>query len=249
MAGQMASAAALAEAAAPRLAARESPSVVDLNADVGEGFDDAGLLEYVTSVNVACGGHVGDRGTVAATVDLAASAGAAVGAHVAYEDRERFGRAAMPGVDPAALRDAVLFQAGALDAVCRARGTRVTYVKPHGALYHAVMAGGPHADAVFEAADTLDLPLLLMPASPYAAFGEGFAERAYDGDALRPRGKAGAVIHDPDLAAKQAVDLAARPDLHTICVHGDSPNAVAVARAVRGALERAGFRLAPFCPS
>jgi len=267
-------------------------------ADAGEGFDDAGLLAYVTSVNVACGGHVGDARSCARTVDLAAAAGAetdrrrgsvrangerlaqllvsaqvaagaAIGAHVAYEDREGFGRRPMD-VDPAALRDAVLFQAAALDGVCRARGARATrvrprpsasrparrrpgdgdarYVKPHGALYHAVMAGGAQADAVFEAAELLGLPLLLMPASPHATFGEGFAERAYDGDALRPRSEPGAVIHDPAAAAAQAVALAARPDLHTVCVHGDSPNAVAVAKAVRAALDDAGFRVAPFRP-
>ena len=97
-----------------------------------------------------------------------------------------------------------------------------------------------------DAARALGLPLLLMPQSAWATFGEGFAERAYDGDALRPRDRPGAVIHDPREAAAQAVALAARPELHTVCVHGDSPNAVAVAAAVRGALEAEGYELAPF---
>ena len=92
----------------------------------------------------------------------------------------------------------------------------------------------------------LELPLLLMPRSPWATYGEGFAERRYDGDALRPRDKEGALIHQPHEAAQQAVDLAAAPNLHSICVHGDSPHAVPIARAVRQALERAGFALGPF---
>ena len=229
----------------PLFRPRADMRAVDLNADAGEGFDDAGLLEHCTSVNVACGGHAGTPATIAATVDLAVAAGAAIGAHVSYEDRANFGREAMD-VDPNALRDQVLVQASTLIGLCRARGARVTYVKPHGALYHAVCAGGPQAEAVAAACRALGLPLLLLPASPLASFGEGFAERAYDGDALRPRDRPGAVIHDAAAAAAQAVALAARPDLHTICVHGDSPNAVAVAAAVAAALRDAGFTLKKF---
>ena len=110
------------------------------------------------------------------------------------------------------------------------------------------MQGGAQGEAVFEAARMLDLPLLLMPSSKWAAYGEGFAERAYDGDTLRPRDREGAVIHDPVLAAEQGVSLAQRADLHTICVHGDSPNAVNVAREVRAGLESAGFEVLAFCP-
>ena len=229
----------------PLFRPRADMRAVDLNADAGEGFDDAGLLEHCTSVNVACGGHAGTPATIAATVDLAVAAGAAIGAHVAYEDTANFGREATD-VDPNALRDQVLVQASTLIGLCRARGARVTYVKPHGALYHAVCAGGPQAEAVAAACRALGLPLLLLPASPLASFGEGFAERAYDGDALRPRDRPGAVIHDAAAAAAQAVALAARPDLHTICVHGDSPNAVAVAAAVAAALRDAGFTLKKF---
>jgi UPF0271 protein len=109
------------------------------------------------------------------------------------------------------------------------------------------MAGGEQADAIYEAAQILQLPLLLMPLSPYATFGEGFAERAYDGDLLRSREKEGAVIHDKDKAAQQAVALAKRSNLHSLCVHGDSPNAVAIAKTVRKALETAGYSLRPFC--
>ena len=141
----------------------------------------------------------------------------------------------------------MLWQASALDGLCRGAGTRVRYIKPHGALYHAVMAGGAQGLAVFEAAQLLELPLLLMPRSPWATFGEGFAERRYDGDQLRPRDKEGALIHDAGEAAQQAVDLAAHANLHSICVHGDSPNAVSIAKAVRRALEKEGFELHPFC--
>eukprot|EP01063_Lacrimia_lanifica_P011191 TRINITY_DN17993_c0_g1_i1.p1 TRINITY_DN17993_c0_g1~~TRINITY_DN17993_c0_g1_i1.p1 ORF type:complete len:1588 (+),score=432.64 TRINITY_DN17993_c0_g1_i1:391-4764(+) len=220
---------------------------IDLNADAGEGYDDAGLLQYVTSVNIACGGHVGSPESVARTVALAVAAGAGIGAHPSYVDPANFGRKALD-VPPATLRDQVLWQVSGLQAVCAAYGTAVRYIKPHGALYHAVLKGGPHGDAVLDAAHRLGLPLLLMPTSSWATYGEGFAERAYDGDKLRPRDKPGAVIHDPALAAQQAVALAARPGVHSICVHGDSPNAVSVARAVRAALE-AEFTVAPFAPA
>jgi len=217
---------------------------IDLNADAGEGFDDAGLLQYVTSVNVACGGHAGTTESIAHTVALAAAAGAGIGAHVSFVDKEGFGRRALD-TPPQELRNQVLWQTSALDGLCRGVGRRVNYIKPHGALYHVVMAGGDQGGAVWEAAQMLQLPLLLMPRSPWATFGEGFAERAYDGDSLRPRDQEGAVIHDPQIAAQQAVALAARADIHSICVHGDSPNAVAVAKAVRSALVKE-FRMVPF---
>ena len=247
--------------------------MIDLNADCGEGFDDAGLLQYVTSVNIACGAHVGTPGSIAATVALAAERGAAIGAHVSFRDREGFGRCALD-TPPAELLDEVLWQASALSGLCLriGGGARVSYIKPHGALYHAVMAGGEQGEAVraaaqvrssfllfaasilvcslfllFAAAQLLELPLLLMPRSPWATYGEGFAERAYDGDALRPREMEGALIHDAVEAAQQAVALAsAHANLHSICVHGDSPDAVTIARAVRGALEGEGYRIEPF---
>jgi len=222
---------------------------IDMNADCGEGFDDAGLLEYVTSVNVACGAHVesphGDPEAIAKVVHMAAEKRACIGAHVSFVDKENFGRTQLD-TSPAELREQVLWQASALDGLCRGAGTRVRYIKPHGALYHATMAGGEQGQAVFEAAQALQLPLLLMPRSAWATYGEGFAERAYDGDSLRPRDQEGAVIHEPHLAAQQAVTLAARTNLHSICVHGDSPNAVEVAKAVRGALEKEGYSIKPF---
>jgi KipI family sensor histidine kinase inhibitor len=217
---------------------------IDLNADAGEGFDDAGLLEYVTSVNIACGGHVGTPESIARTVALAAKAGAGIGAHPSFVDKEGFGRVALD-TSPDELRNQILWQVNALDGICRGFGRRVQYIKPHGALYHVVLAGGLQGRAVYEAAQLLQLPLLLMPKSPVATFGEGFAERAYDGDSLRPRDKPGAVIHDPHEAAQQAISLAACPSIHSICVHGDSPNAVTVAKAVRTALDKE-FQVSPF---
>jgi UPF0271 protein len=190
-------------------------------------------------------GSTGTPTSLAHTVSLAARAGASIGAHPSFVDREGFGRTAQDTA-PLELRDQVLFQVGALDALCRGVGRRVQYIKPHGALYHAIMAGGAQGEAVFEASRLLELPLLLMPQSKWATYGEGFAERAYDGDLLRPRDQEGAVIHDPWLAAKQGVLLAARRNVHTICVHGDSPNAVVVAKAVRAGLETAGYDVRSF---
>eukprot|EP00457_Paulinella_chromatophora_P001078 gb/GEZN01001080.1/.p1 GENE.gb/GEZN01001080.1/~~gb/GEZN01001080.1/.p1 ORF type:complete len:963 (-),score=155.82 gb/GEZN01001080.1/:79-2967(-) len=220
---------------------------IDLNADVGEGFDDASLLQVVTSANVACGGHAGDPGLTATVVALAARSKVTVGAHVSYEDRADFGRTALD-TPPDLLKQQVLWQAGALMALCRAAGTKVRYMKPHGALYHSVLKGGPQAKAVIEAARLLELPLLLMPHSHAATFGEGFAERAYDDEhTLRPRSKPGAVLHNPQEAAQQALFLAdKRLDIHSICIHGDSPNATLVALAVRQALERQGYLIKSF---
>jgi UPF0271 protein len=220
---------------------------IDLNADCGEGFDDVGLLQYVTSANIACGAHAGTTESIAETVRLAAACGTGIGAHVSYVDREGFGRRALD-TPPKELFDQVLWQASALDGLCRGAGTRVKYIKPHGALYHTVMSGGKQAEAIVEAAQKLELPLLLMPWSPWATYGEGFAERAYDGEKLRSRDQEGAVIHDPEEAAKQAVQLAALPNIHSICVHGDSPNAVTVAKEVRSQLEKK-YALRPFCLS
>jgi len=214
---------------------------VDLNADCGEGDDDSGLLAVVTSANVACGGHAGDPADIAGVVALAAERGVAVGAQVSYCDRAGFGRREL-AVEPHVLRAQLLVQAGGLDALCRAAGTRVRYVKPHGALYHRVLAGGPQGDAVRDVARVLGLPLLLMCGGDVR---EGFADRAYDGDALRPRSAPGAVLHDPAAAAAQAVRLA-RSGVRSVCVHGDSPGAVGIAAAVRRALEGDGWTLAPF---
>lgn len=222
---------------------------VDLNADCGEGDDDAGLLAVVTSANVSCGAHAGTPASLATTVREAVRRGVTVGAQPSYEDRAGFGRRPVE-VDPADLHAQLHGQVTGLDALCRDAGTRVRYLKPHGALYHATLAGGPHAEVVAGLARDLGLPLLLMPGGPLPPdIGEGFADRGYDetpaGPRLRPRGSPGAVLTDPAAAAAQAVRLAGA-GFRSLCVHGDSPGAVETATAVRAALQAAGWTLRAF---
>src|SRR4051794_24832059 len=233
--------------------------VIDLNADLGEGFgrwtltDDAALLDVVTSANVACGFHAGDASTMRTVAALAAERGVSVGAHVGYRDLAGFGRRAM-AVPPEELAADVLYQLGALAACCRAAGTRVRYVKPHGALYNTAVRDAETAAAVVAGvvASGTPLPMLSLPGSALEraaqaaglpAVGEGFADRAYAADGtLVPRGTPGAVLEDPDAIAAQVIELAReRPEVRSVCVHGDSPGAVAAARGVRAALAGAGI--------
>lgn len=237
---------------------------IDLNADVGEGFgpwpmgQDAALIPLVTSVNVACGFHAGDPPTIERTLRLALEAGAAIGAHPGYPDRQGFGRRAL-AMSPPELEAAVLYQVAALGGMCRAFGGRLTHVKPHGALYDRVRDDPEAAIALCRAVERLSgqagrpLALVAQPGSallaaaadlglPSAA--EGFADRAYESDgSLRSRRLPGAVLEDPQAAAAQAVALAASGRFATLCVHGDTPGAPAVAAAVRAALEAAGHEV------
>jgi 5-oxoprolinase (ATP-hydrolysing) subunit A len=227
---------------------------VDLNADLGEGFDDAALLAVVTSANVACGFHAGDAVTMRRVCSLAAERGVAVGAHVSYLDREGFGRRAM-AVPPDTLAADVLYQLGALAAIAGAAGTRVRYVKPHGALYNAAVDDAQMARAVVEAVVAFGgLPVLGLPGSRLLAAAaqagleavpEGFPDRGYTPDGtLVQRGEPGALIEDPSAIAAHAVQLAG--GVRSLCVHGDSPGAVDAARACRTALEAAGVVLEAF---
>ena len=239
-------------------------SVLDLNADLGEGFgawrltDDLGLLDVVTSANVACGFHAGDPVTMRRVAAAAAERGVAVGAHVAYRDLAGFGRRAMT-VPPAELAADVLYQVGALDACCRAAGTRVRYVKPHGALYNAATVDDEVAAAVCDGIAAFGglLPVLGLAGSELLRAAEaidlpgvpeGFPDRAYRPDGtLVTRGEPGAVLEDPAAVAEHAISLAAGPaELRSLCVHGDAPAAGAAARAVRAALEAADVRLEAF---
>jgi UPF0271 protein len=250
---------------------------IDLNADLGESWggrmlgDDDALLGVVTSANIACGFHAGDAATMARTAGLAAIRGVAVGAHVSYRDRDGFGRAFVD-VDPSVLRDDVRLQLEALAEACAAAGTRVAYVKPHGALYHAICGHPGQAAAVVDAIGGFDasLPLLGLPdtiATHLAADAglrtviEAFADRAYTADGgLVPRGLDGAVLHDPDLVAARMLELVTTGTVEaidgsrvtvaaeSICVHGDSPGAVAMAQAVRARLAASGVILGPFAP-
>jgi len=247
---------------------------IDLNADVGEGTapggDDGELLDLVTSASVACGFHAGDPASMRRTVEAAVRRGVAIGAHPSYRDRAGFGRRPLD-VAPAQVRADVLAQVGALERVARAAGARVRYVKAHGALYHRMADDEACARAVVAAvAEAGDLVLLAPPAPvllevargagvPVAV--EAFADRAYRADGrLVPRTEAGAVRTDSDDVARQALSLALDSRVTavdgtevalvaaSICLHGDTPGAVALARAVRHALESAGVVLAPFAP-
>ncbi|GAB1645461.1 LamB/YcsF family protein [Krasilnikovia sp. MM14-A1259] len=250
---------------------------VDLNSDLGEGFgtwplgDDAAMLDVVTSANVACGFHAGDPRTLLATCTQAVERGVAVGAQVGYRDLAGFGRRFID-YDPADLIADVLYQIGALDGLARAAGGRVRYVKPHGALYNAIVHHERQAAAVVEAVCRYDptLPVLGLPGSVFlrraAAAGlptraEAFADRGYTPEGtLVPRGAPGALLHDPAEVAARMVRLVTAGELtavdgtvlpvraDSLCVHGDSPGAVAMARAVAQALTAAGVRLAPFTP-
>ncbi len=236
-------------------------AVVDLNADVGEGFAaDAALVSLVTSVNVACGFHAGGGPTMLAVCTDAVAAGVAIGAHVSYRDREGFGRREL-AVAPATVAAEVAEQLAALQAAASAAGGRVAYLKPHGALYHRASGDPDCARAVVAAAAEAGggpLAVLGFPGSSLltearaaglVAVAEGFADRAYTAaGTLRPRTEPGAVLA-PGAAARQAVALAERRlggGVRSICIHGDGPEAAAVAGAVREALASAHVELRPF---
>ncbi|MEU5671734.1 LamB/YcsF family protein [Micromonospora sp. NPDC047762] len=248
---------------------------MDLNADLGEGFgiwrlgDDEALLSLVTSANVACGFHGGDPSTMRRVCEGAARRGVAVGAQVGYRDLAGFGRRHI-AYDFAELRDEVTYQLGALDAFCRLFRTRVRYLKPHGALYHAASTDESQAAAVVAAVSGYDaeLPVLCLPGSTLAQLAvgaglpvvaEAFADRAYlPNGALMPRGTPGAVITDPEQIAERAARMATERSVvavdgtvipcsvDSICLHGDTPGAVSAAELVRASLIDADITLAPF---
>jgi UPF0271 protein len=245
---------------------------IDLNADVGESFgawpmgEDALLIPLVTSVNVACGFHAGDPLTIERTVRLALEVGVAVGAHPGYPDLAGFGRRDL-AMSADELAAAVLYQVAALDGIVRACGGRLSHVKPHGALYNRAAADPAVAGPVAAAVARIDPRLRLVgpPGSALLAAGreaglavtaEGFADRAYEPDgSLRSRRLPDAIHHDPAVAARQAVSIALDGRViasdgtpvevlaASLCVHGDTPGAVEIARAVRAALVGAGFAL------
>lgn len=248
-------------------------ATVDLNSDMGEGFGvwklgaDEALLGVVTSANVACGFHAGDPSTMRRVCEAAAANGVAIGAQVGYPDLAGFGRRFID-IDPTELTDAVTFQIGALQAFARLAGSDVRYVKPHGALYNAVVHHRRQAHAVVAAVAPLGLPILGLPgsvlldeatAAGVSAVAEGFADRGYLPDGtLVPRTQPGAVLHDPAAVAARAVRMAVDQEVEavdgsvvpvsvaTLCVHGDTPSAVELAQAVRSALSGAGVDLAAF---
>ncbi|GAA5130474.1 5-oxoprolinase subunit PxpA [Alloalcanivorax gelatiniphagus] len=223
--------------------------MVDLNADLGEEVtDDDGLLAVVTSANVACGFHAGTPATMRAVCAGAVRRGVALGAQVSYDDRANFGRVELD-VAPDVLREQVAEQVGVLSAIAAAEGGEVIYLKPHGALYHRVAVDEAQAAAVLDASG--DLPVLGMPGSLLLAMArdrgrgvrlEGFPDRGHDAAGrLLPRDRPGALVTEPVEVARRAVAQAVEVD--SVCVHGDSPDAVATAVAVRRALEADGWSL------
>jgi 5-oxoprolinase (ATP-hydrolysing) subunit A len=251
---------------------------IDLNADLGEGFgrwrltDDEALLSVVTSANVACGFHAGDAATMRRVCDLAVERGVRIGAQVAYRDLAGFGRRAMD-VPPSELAAEVAYQIGALEVFARAAGSRVAYVKPHGALYNRVVHDEEQAAAVVEGvvlagSGWAQLPVLGLPGSRLLTMAEkaelptvteAFADRAYTAKGtLVPRGQEGAVITDPSAVMERSVGLArfgvvtshcGRPvgvRARSLCLHGDTPGAVDLVRRVRAQLESAGVRVEAF---
>lgn len=248
---------------------------MDLNADLGEGFgswrmgDDDALLTVVTSANVACGFHAGDPSTMRRTVESAVERGVTIGAHVSYPDLRGFGRRDID-LPLSQVTDDMLYQIGALDAFARAAGSAVAYVKPHGALYNRIAKDAEAAGAVVAALKMYDrpLPLLTLPGSAAAeraeqagvqAVAEGFADRAYHADGqLVSRREPGAVLSDERAVADRGLRMARDGVVTTtdgqeltlridsLCVHGDSPGAVGLARAVRHALTSADISVRAF---
>jgi UPF0271 protein len=248
---------------------------IDLNADLGEGYgpwtmgNDALILDCVTSANIACGGHAGDPETMFKTLRLAADRGVQVGAHPGYADREGFGRRVIP-MHPAEIGRMVAAQVGALIALGRMAGAQVKYVKPHGALGNLAAADITVSAAIVSAVKSMDPALAILAisgtdleraarAQGVTVFSEVFADRAYlSNGQLVPRSVAGAVLHDPNEAAARlagylktglmpvggADPIALRAD--SICVHGDSADAIEMARQVRARLEAEGVTLAAF---
>jgi UPF0271 protein len=248
---------------------------MDLNADLAESFgrwqlgEDDALLEIVTSANVACGFHAGDPGVIRRACELAAVRGVSVGAQVGYRDLAGFGRRFID-VEPRELTDDVLYQIGALSAFARIAGTEIAYVKPHGALYNAIVRHEEQAAAVVEAVRSYDpgLAALGLPGSRWLAlaaeaglptYREAFADRAYTPEGtLVSRREPGAVLEDVDEIAQRCARMARGESISavdgseiqvsadSICLHGESPGAVAAARAVRDRLTAEGAALAPF---
>jgi UPF0271 protein len=250
-------------------------NAIDLNSDLGESYgawgmgDDAAMLAIVSSANVACGFHAGDPQGILKTVRAAVDKGVSIGAHVSYPDRVGFGRRDMD-VTPDELIADVIYQIGALKGVATAAGTRVTYVKPHGALYNRIANDPKQGQAVIDGIKAVDPALVLMGLAGTAILdlaersglrivAEAFADRAYTPEGqLVSRREAGAVLHDAEVIAARMVQLAREGTLQaidgstihisaqSICVHGDSPGAVSIAREIRRAFEADGLSVRSF---
>jgi UPF0271 protein len=223
---------------------------IDLNCDMGELEDarhEAALMEYITSANIACGGHAGDETTMERTARLALARGVRIGAHPGYPDRENFGRIELP-MPAAEIERTVREQIERLDAVVRRLGGRIVHVKPHGALYNVAVRNAEVARAIAGAVAAWDpnVTVFGLAGSPMleiwrqmglAVAAEAFADRRYEADGtLRPRSFADALITDPREAAAQALRFAQEGTAQTICVHSDTPGAVEILKTCREVL-------------
>jgi UPF0271 protein len=248
---------------------------IDLNSDLGEGFgpwrmgDDAAILRVVTSANIACGGHAGDPATMVETLALARERGVVAGAHPGFADREGFGRRLIP-LTVSEVEQLVAIQLGALIGAAALAGARVRYLKPHGALGNWAADERSVADAIVRATKAVspDLAMLAISGTELEhagrdaglqVFSEVFADRAYLATGrLVPRRRDGAMIHDPETAARRLVEFLSTGlmptadgdpialEAHSICVHGDSAGALAMATHVRARLEAARIAVGPF---
>ena len=248
---------------------------MDLNSDLGESFgawsmgDDASMLDIVSSANVACGFHAGDAAGILSTLKAAKARNVVVGAHVAYRDLAGFGRRNMDVASSDLVAD-VIYQIGALQGLAQAAGTTVRYVKPHGALYNTIAQDRRQATDVINAIKAVDPSLVLMALAGAPLIGwardaglsvvaEAFADRGYTPEgALVSRREPGAVLHDENLIAQRMLTLVrdgvieavdgslVRVEADSICVHGDSPGAVAIAHNIRQRFEQEGVQIASF---
>lgn len=253
-------------------------ATIDLNSDLGESFgpwtmgDDKAVLAIVTSANIACGFHAGDPAGILTVLREAARRGVSVGAHIGYRDLVGFGRRNMDPSSSELVADTI-YQIGALQGLAHAAGTKVSYVKPHGALYNTIAHDARQAADVIAGIKAIDPSLVLMALAGapiveqareagLSVVCEAFADRAYNADgSLVNRRLEGSVIHDPEAIAERmlrminerritAIDGAdIALDAQSICVHGDNPTAVAIAAALRKTLEASGVELRPFVPS
>lgn len=250
-------------------------TAIDLNSDLGESYgawrmgDDAAMLAVVSSANIACGFHAGDPAGIYRTVQAAAKNGVVIGAHVSYPDRVGFGRRDLDATPEELIAD-VIYQIGAIKGVAAAAGTTVRYVKPHGALYNRIAYDAKQGQAVIDGIKAVDPSLILMGLanapildlarkSGLAVVAEAFADRAYTPKGeLVSRREAGSVLHDEKKIADRMVQLARegtleaidgstiRIEAQSICVHGDSPGAVAIAQEIRRRFEAEGITIRSF---
>lgn len=230
---------------------------IDVNADVAEGGEDEALIPWVSSVNIACGYHAGDNTTINRAIRIAIQHGVSIGAHPSYEDRQGFGREDRPDVSPDQIEELILKQLRLLDDAVERAGGALAHIKLHGALYHRASMDWATAQATVSAIRSLGKRLrLILPAgspsvgwarqSGFEVWEEGFADRGYAEGKLLKRGQPGALLDTPDQVALQGVALArdARPiRVDTLCLHGDHPNVVQNAQALRNALQTAGIGL------